>query len=273
MSFLQGERTECKCQDNYRNSGPNATTNTDQQTYRIDQHFNKWGSVFFRYTKADYTNNAWGTDSIASLSSAGANIFTENSTSWTGAYTLPLPKGFINDFRFGYLRAESVQGAHAASSSDISALNVSGVFTNLPSYAAGYPGLTFSMGSSVNAGSPGNVPTTSDIPVWEFADGVVKQRGAHSFSFGFDYRSWIQKRNLATNFLGSYGFSSNLINLNGAGGASGCPTGNVYCGTGNQYADYLLGYYNSAATFQPGPFSVSGVAGHLNQCVFKYLGA
>jgi len=258
------------------NSTANATTNTDQQTYRVDQNFNKWGSVFYRYTKASYTNTSWGSDSISSLLSAGANIFTEDSTSWTGAYTLALPKGFVNDFRFGYLRAQSIQGDQAANSADISALNLTGIFTNLPAYAAGYPTIGFSMGNTVSAGSPGNDPTTSDIPVWEYSDGVVKQKGAHSFSFGFDFRDWIQKRNLATNFLGSYGYNSNLINLNGTGattGATGCPAGNKYCGTGNQYADYLLGYYNSAATFQPGPFSASGVAGHLNQYVFKYLGA
>lgn len=250
----------------------NATTNTDQQTYRIDQNFNRWGSVFFRWTKASYTNIAWGTDSISSFASAGANVFTEDSTSWTGAYTLLLPKGFVNDFRFGYLRPQSIQGDQAASSADISALGLTGVFTNLPSYAAGYPNLGFSASNSVSAGSPGNDPTTSDIPVWEYADIVSKQSGAHSFTFGFDYRAWTQKRNLATNFLGSYSFNSNLITLNGTGGTNGCPAGNVYCGTGNQWADYLLGYFNGASTFQPGPFATSGIAGHLNQYVFKYFG-
>lgn len=29
----------------------NATTNTDQQTYRLDQAFQKWGQIFFRYTR------------------------------------------------------------------------------------------------------------------------------------------------------------------------------------------------------------------------------
>jgi hypothetical protein len=249
----------------------NATTNTDQQTYRGDQNFQKYGQIFFRYTKADYANQAFSTDSIAL--NAGANIFTENSTSWTGAYTLSLPKGFVNDFRFGKLEAISIQGDSPASATDITALGLSGVFTSLPSYAAGYPTLGFSTPSFVSAGSPGNDPTTSDIPVWEYADSVVKQHGAHSFSFGFDYRSWVQKRDLATNFLGSFGYTSNLINLNGTGGANGCPTGNAYCGTGNFIADYLLGYYQSAATFQPGPFSATGSQpGHLNQYVFKYFG-
>ena len=132
--------------------------------------------------------------------------------------------------------------------------------------------LGFGSTSYINGGSPGNNPTTSDIPVWEFADSVAKQHGAHAFSFGVDYRSWVQKRNLATNFLGSYNYTSNLVTLNGTGGTNGCPEGNVTCGTGNFYADYLLGYYNGASTFQPGPFSATGAApGHLNQYVFKYF--
>jgi hypothetical protein len=249
----------------------NTTTNTDQQTYRADQSFKRFGQVFFRYTKADYTNSGLSTDSV--YNNAGANIFTENSTAWVAAYTLPLPKGFVNDFRIGRLDAASIQGDNPASSADIAALKLSGVFTNLPGYAAGYPNITIGMSGSVSSGSPGNDPTTSDIPVLEFTDAVSKQHGAHSFSFGFDYRSWVQNRNLATNFLGSYGYSSNLINQNGNNGTLGCPATNVYCGTGNAWADYLLGYYNSASTFQPGPLTnQSAPPGHLNQYVFKYTG-
>jgi hypothetical protein len=249
----------------------NATTNTDQQTYRADQTFQKWGQIFFRYTRANYASSNFGTSSLAAQANAGANIFSENSTSWTGAYTVALPRGFVNDFRFGKLEAKAIQGDSAASAADISTLNLSGIFTNLPAYAAGYPNLGFSVSNAVSAGSPGNDPTTSDIPVWEFADSVMKQWGAHSFKFGFDYRSWVQKRNLATNFLGSYSYSSNLINQNGTSGVNGCPAGNKYCGTGNSYADYLLGYYSGASTFQPGPFSATGAApGHENDYVFKY---
>jgi len=253
----------------------NATTNTNQQTYRGDQSFQKYGQIFFRYTKANYTNQAFSTDSI--VDNAGANIFTENSTSWTGAYTLPLPKGFVNDFRFGRLDAASIQGESPASGPDQSTLALAGVFTNLPSYAAGYPNLGFSTPGYISAGAPGNDPTTSDIPVWEFADSVVKQHGAHSFTFGFDYRSWVQKRNLATNFLGSFGYAANLISQYdytkpaGPTNQYGCPSTQTYCGTGNFIADYLLGYYNQAQTFQPGPLRASGSApGHLNQYVFKY---
>ncbi|MDR3411419.1 MAG: carboxypeptidase-like regulatory domain-containing protein, partial [Formivibrio sp.] len=199
----------------------NSTTDTDQQTYRVDQTFQKWGQIFFRYTKADYASSNYATASLAAQANAGKNIFSENSKSWTGAYTVALPHGFVNDFRFGKLEAKALQSDSPASTADITNLGLTGVFTNLPSYAAGYPNLGFGTVNAVGAGSPGNNPTTSDIPVWEFADSVMKQWGAHSFKFGFDYRSWVQKRNLATNFLGNFGFTSSLIKGNGTGGVNG----------------------------------------------------
>src|ERR1700682_3312544 len=44
-----------------------------------------------------------------------------------------------------------------------------------------------------------------------------------------------------------------------------------HSGTGNSVADFLLGYYHDASTFQPGPFSPAGVAGNLNQYHFQYF--
>ena len=50
----------------------------------------------------------------------------------------------INNFRVGYLHAKAIQGAPPASTDQISALGVSGVFTTLPpSYAAGFPTINF----------------------------------------------------------------------------------------------------------------------------------
>ena len=71
----------------------------------------------------------------------------------------------INNFRVGYLHAKAIQGAPPASDSQISALGVSGVFTTLPSsYAAGFPTISFQGALLGNFGSPGNNPSTSDIP-------------------------------------------------------------------------------------------------------------
>ncbi|MDQ1451968.1 MAG: hypothetical protein QOK38_1834 [Acidobacteriaceae bacterium] len=239
---------------------------TDQQTYRVDQNIGRFGSLFGRYTKANYSLQNVGNPSIPS----GLNIFTEESTSWEESHTIALPHNIVNNFRFGRLSATAIQAANPAPTSFVSALGLTGVFTNLPSYARGYPTISFQNLSGA-AGSPGNNPTTSDIPMWEYADSVTIQRGRHTIGIGFDFRNWVQKRDLSTNFLGGYGYNNNLVLQNGGGGANNCPT--VTCGTGNAVADFLLGYYQNAGTFQPGPFSsATGNPGNLNQYHFKYFG-
>jgi hypothetical protein len=239
--------------------------NTNQQTYRIDQNLGRLGSVFFRYTKADFSNqNPQNFSPTFSI-----NIFTQNSTSWTASHTITLGHSNVNNFRVGFLHATAIQGAPPASDSQISSLGVTGVFTALPSYGKGFPTIGFEGTLLSTFGSPGNNPTTSDIPTWEFADSMTMIRGRHTIGFGFDYRRFVQKRNLSTNFLGGYSYTNNNILNNSATGSCTTPSG--LCSTGNEVADFLLGYYNGANTFQPGPFSNPSIAGNLNQYHFMYF--
>ncbi len=280
--FVAPNCTTSGCLGNYRLSTllPNTT---DQQTYKLDQTLGRFGSVFGRYTKADYVLNTVGRISLPS----GLNIFTENSTSWEIAHTISLGSRNVNNFRYGRLGAVSIQGSTPAPASFVSALGFTGTFTSLPDYARGYPSVAF-QNLSGTVGSPGNNPTTSDIPVWEVTDSFTTIHGRHTIGIGFDYRSWVQKRNLSTNFLGSFAYNNDLIKQNGGNGTvtvagtvvknadpndpnapTPCPT--VTCATGNAVADFLLGYYHDTSTFQPGPFSTAGVAGNLNKFHFKYF--
>ncbi len=261
--FPEPNCTTAGCTGNYvlRTVLPNQT---DQQTYKLDQDLGRFGRIFGRYTKADYTVTQAGTVSLP----YGLNVFTENSTSWEISHTMSFGPNNINNIRYGQLGAKSIQGVTPAPASDVATLNVASVFTDLPDYARGYPNISIG-GYNASAGSPGNTPTTSDIPTWEIADSFNSIHGKHSLSIGFDFRSWVQKRNLSGNFLGSYGYSSATINQNGSNGTNGCAT--VYCGTGNSTADFLLGYYSGASTFQPGPFSTGSTPGNLNQFHFKYF--
>lgn len=238
---------------------------TDQQTYKIDQNLRRFGTAFGRYTKADYTVNQAGTDSIP----YGLNVFTENSTSWEISHTISLGPNNVNNIRYGQLSAKSIQGVTPGPTSLVSDLGLASVFSNLPDYARGYPNISIGGYTGSSFGSPGNTPTTSDIPTWQVADSFTSLHGKHSLSLGFDFRSWVQKRNLSANFLGSYGFSSATVNQNGGNGANGCAT--VTCGTGNATADFLLGYYSGASAFQPGPFSSTTTPGNQNQFHFKYF--
>ncbi len=252
------------CQGNNYQRNFALPNTTNQQTYKLDQTLGHLGSVFFRYTKAHFTN-----ENPQNLSpSFSLNQFTEDANSWMFSHTIPLGRSIVNSFRFGYLHAKAIQGAPPASTDQVAALGVTGVFTNLPAaYARGFP--TIGLPLLGDYGSPGNNPSTSDIPTWEFADSVTLVHGRHTIGVGFDYRRFVQKRNLSGNFLGGYSYANNLIVNNSQNGSCTTPSGS--CGTGNGVADFLLGYYSAANTFQPGPFSSANVAGNLNQYHFMYF--
>jgi len=249
------------CLENYQ-LNTTLPNNTNQQTYKVDQNLRRLGSVFFRFTKASYSNESIDTDSPV----YGLSIFTENSTSWEVAHTLSLGSSNVNNLRVGFLHATVITGSPPTPASDISALGLTGVFTNLPSYARGFPVISFQ--NYALFGNAGN-PTTSDQPMWDYADSLTMVRGRHTIGVGVEFRDWLQKRDLSTELLGRYVFNNNEILVNGGNGANGCST--LYCGTGNAVADFLLGYYYQASTFQPGPFSAPGVAGNLNQYRYEYF--
>jgi hypothetical protein len=259
------------CLGNYR-LNTTLSNNVDQQTYKLDQNLGRFGSIFFRYTKAEFSNqNINGSVSIP----FGVGVFSEEANSWEISHTISLGHSNVNNFRFGHLDPSAIQGGIAAPDADVSAMAISGVFQSLPNYARLYPSIGMQGLPGTGFGSQGNDTTTSDIPTWEFADSFSMIRGKHTITVGFDYRRWVQKRDLSADFLGNFNYNNDTILNNGSstgfGGqpANGCPT--TTCGTGNSVADFLLGYYNNSSTFQPGPFSPAGVAGNLNKYHFQYL--
>ena len=259
------------CQGNNYQQALTLPNTTNQQTYKIDQNLGRLGSVFFRYTKSSFANqNPQNLSPTYSI-----NTFTEDTKSWMFSHTITLGHSVVNNFRFGFLHPIAIQGAPPVTDAQISALALTSgsVFTTLPDYARGFPTITLPItNSNLNDsyGSPGNNPTTSDIPTWEFGDSVSIIRGKHTIGVGFDYRRFIQKRDLSTNFLGGYSYGNNTIVQDTANDCAAATSGGT-CGTGNAVADFLLGFYGGANTFQPGPFSNPKVAGNLNQYHFMYF--
>ena len=221
------------------------------------------GKLFFRYTTAKYNNQNINGSITAPY---GIGIFNEKAESWMFSHTKEIGSHVINNFRFGRLEPIAIQGGNPITAAQVSALGLGGVYPNLPAYARLFP--TVSLGAPyTSVGSQGNDTTTSDIPTWQFSDTLTLVKGKHTISAGFDYRRWLQRRDLSADFLGNFNYSNdNILNNDG-----GCTTASGFCGTGNAIADFLLGYYNGASTFQPGPFSPTNVAGNLNQYRFMYF--
>jgi len=251
---------------------------TNQQTYRGDQNLGKYGSVFFRFTKAHYQNSApYNSNDLIH----GTELYFQDQKSYAGAYTLNFGPKNVNTFRMGYLSANAPQGGVAIPSDQVTALGETGVFTKFSALQQTWPnvGLTSygSGGGSINSYSG------SEQPAWEFADSFTSIHGKHTIGLGFDIRRLKLIRNLDDDFYGDWNFSAQLIQTNSAinpkTGLSSCPNAPVsvnggapapLCGTGNAIADMMLGYYQGVGGFFPGPLSPTNTAGNPQTHVFNY---
>jgi hypothetical protein len=234
----------------------------NQQTYRGDQQLGKFGSVFFRYTKANYSNqgNYNSSDLIH-----GYEIYLQDQTSWTVSHTINLGTSMVNNFRFGHLTANAPQGGLAPPPEVASDLALTGTFKTFTALQETYPNVGLSQFGS--GGGSVNSYSGSDGPTWEYADSFTWIKGRHTFGFGADYRHWHLIRNLDDDFYGDWGFSGSTITAN----STNCPNKSGLCGTGNAVADMLLGYYNGVGGFVPGPLSPTNTAGNPQDHVFNYF--
>lgn len=235
----------------------------NQQTYRGDQNLGKLGSVFFRYTDANYTNQGFynSQDLIH-----GYEIYQQSQTSWTVSHTINFGSSNVNNFRFGHLSADAPQGGPQITQDAVSQLGLTGTFKKFTALQETWPNVALSTfgtgGGSVNS------YTGSDGPTWEYADSFSMIKGKHSLGFGVDYRHWRLIRNLDDDFYGDWTFAGNLVQTNGGG----CANATGLCGTGNAVADMLLGYYSNVGGFVPGPLSPTNTAGNPQDHVFNYFG-
>lgn len=236
----------------------------DQQTYKLDQDLSRWGKVSFRWTGSSYSQTTTGT----LTPKLGDNNFIEEEQSFGASWTYSLGSHAVNSFRIGRLEAKADQCGTPITQDQVDAFKFTGIFQNISDCGRSAPG-TIALANFGGVGGPTNDTTLSYVPTWEFADDFSYVHGNHTFYIGFDIRKWTQSRNLAADFLGgTIGYRNDLIVNNGGDGVNNCPT--AYCGTGNAVADFLLGYYQSAQIFQPGPFSNPNITGNQNNYIERY---
>ncbi len=234
----------------------------NQQTYRGDQNLGKLGSVFFRWTTANYSNE--GSYNSGDLIH-GYEIYLQQQKSWTVSHTMNFGQASVNNFRFGHLSANAPQGGPQITADAVSTLGLAGTFQHFSALQQTWPNVGLSTFTS--GGGSGNSYSGSDGPTWEFADSFSTIHGKHTLGFGVDYRKWHLIRNLDDDFYGDWGFSGSTIQNN----SKNCPNTTGLCGTGNAVADMLLGYYNGVSGFVPGPLSPTNTAGNPQDHVFGYF--
>ena len=254
------------------------TLSTNQQTYRGDQNLGKFGSVFGRYTKANYVNHSlYNSGSL----NYGIEAYFENQKAWAISHTINIGQRNVNNFRFGYLDAFAPESSVTPPSSLAADLAETGVFTKFAALQETWPNVGLSSYSS--GGGPVNSYSGSDSPAWEWADSFTSVHGRHTLGFGVDYRTYSLTRNLDDDFYGDWSFSGSTIRNNNGVISPGSPgagqpscvynTGNPLglCGTGHAVADMMLGFYSGVGGFVPGPLSPTTQAGNPQTHIFKYF--
>ena len=179
----------------------------------------------------------------------GDQVFEQDTKNWQVSHTWALKSNVVNQFRVGRVEARADQRGIPCAQSDVDFLGLKGVFTGLPDFQRECP----SIGIQGYAGTGGavNAYSASNQPMWDIGNSTTYVAGQHNLNFGFNYRRWELQRDLATGFLGNYGFNVGF--------------------TGNPIADMLLGYYTNVGVFQPAAFSVPGVPGNPREFNFLYV--
>jgi hypothetical protein len=228
-------------------------TDTDQYTIRVDQQLGKFGTVFGRVTNSDYTNTILG-----NTTETGDVFFVQSTRNWQVSHSVPIGPTLVNQFRIGYVEAMANQHGATAPQADIEPLGLTGVFTTLSDEQRTYPAVGFSgVGTGVSGGgSAVNDYQASNQPMWDLSNTTTWIKGRHTLYVGANYRRWSLQRDLANDFLGQFTFA-------------GFFTGNRT--RDNAIADFLLGYFSNASSFQPAGFSVEGRSGNPREFNFQYF--
>ncbi len=126
---------------NYNANGLNyyatlpAPTNSDQQTYRLDQSLGKWGTIFGRGTYTNYVNTTAG------FTPLGNAFFNEQATSWQINHNVSIGPHLVNSFRFGHLNAIANNYGVAQPVASVTAMGFTGLYNNLPDIERTWPSI------------------------------------------------------------------------------------------------------------------------------------
>lgn len=206
-------------------------TDIDQFSLRVDNQLTSKDALFFR--ASTFNANAFqpfGTGKLneALLPGFGRQLTTK-ATNLAFSHTHYFTPDFLNEFRFGYLRASGGQVSANAGNDFASTVGLQGVTQN--SADQGYPQVSLG-GLFSNIGDPTTFVTRRDTSI-EFYDNVFINHGDHKLKFGvYIYRLNFNPLNPDT-ARGSFNFTGQF-------------TGAQPTQSGNAFADFLLGFPGSA---------------------------
>ena len=209
---------------------------SDQVTVRIDQTLNDKTRIFGRYSFHDQRQadpNAYPALGEAALSTRGQNVV----LSMTNAFTSSL----LHDVRFSYVPSVVDLDAFLQGQDPYTAIGVRGFEeTERPGVGGSFPDFAWSGYTAMNGSAFDQRPKTQDLKVWEISDNVTWVKGRHIVKFGGKYRRWEPLFTDSKQYAGQWNYDGSLTQ-NAARTA----------GTGDAFADFLLGYPRSVTRAFP----------------------
>jgi hypothetical protein len=201
--------------------------NTDQVTVRVDQTLSDRTRLFGRYSWHDQRledPNAYPALGNAPLSTRGQNVVL--------SMTNTISSSFLHDVRFSYVPAIVTLEAFLQGTDQYQSAGVRGFEeTARPGVGGSFPDFSWSGYTAINGSAFDQRPKTQDLKVWEVTDNVTWITGRHIVKFGGKFRRWVPLFTDSKQYAGQWTFDGS-ITQNPASPA----------GTGDAFADFLLGY-------------------------------
>jgi hypothetical protein len=200
---------------------------SDQVTVRIDQSISDSTRIFGRYSWHDQRQtdpNAYPALGNAALGTRGQNVvLSMNNT---------LAPALLHDIRFSYVPSIVDLDAFLQGQNPYQALGIRGFEeTERPGVGGSFPDFAWSGYTAMNGSAFDQRPKTQNLKVYEISDNLTWVKGRHIVKFGGKFRRWEPLFTDSKTYAGQWSFDGSLTQ-NAARTA----------GTGDAFADFLLGY-------------------------------
>jgi hypothetical protein len=216
---------------------PTQPLDTDQFTVRGDRTITDKHRLFVRWSWHDYREsdpNAYPALGYASLHTRGQNV--------VAGLTSTITPTIVHEARFSYLPQMIDLQAFSQGTNFNQLAGVTG-FADLgrPGVAGSFPDFAWSGYTSLSGSAFDQRPKTQDFKVIQGIDNLTWVKGAHIIKFGTEIRYWNPLFTDSSNYQGTWSFT-------------GVNTQNTArpAGTGDAFADWMLGYPFSGSRAYPG---------------------
>lgn len=218
--------------------GPSQSVDQNQFTIRIDQTINERNRAFVRWSFINYDEmnpNAFPALGYSPMNSRGNNV--------VAALISNIRPNVVNEFRFNYLPntlnlQAFLQGTDFYAKAGVSGFEDTG---HRPGVAGSFPDFAWSNYASMAGSTFDQRPKTQNLQVYEANESLTWAKGRHILKFGLQFRRWLPRLTDSGNYEGSWSFNGSMTQnpLSASG-------------TGDAFADFMLGIPYSVARAYPG---------------------